>query len=266
MPTRRNQQGKWFYRKMVKLPDGSRVRVSGTPTRNTRDSAEQAERVHVDRVLREWHLPPAEKQEVPTFAEWFGGRFWIEWVIGQRNKPSEMEAKQSIYRLHLGPALGSLRLHEITVSHIARLRAELVGRKLSSKRINNILTVLSKALRYALDAQLIASVPKVGMFKIDRPEIEYWEYDEYARILGAARKRSASWFAAVCLCGEAGLRVGEMKALRWESVDLAARTITVSEQTRRGITGTPKGGRRRVVPMTPTLVEALTALGATRTG
>src|SRR4029453_13663466 len=49
-------------------------------------------------------------------------------------------------------------------------------------------------------------------------------------------------YAAVVLAGEAGLRVGEVKGLRWrEDVDLVARTITVNQQIRRGVAGTPKG-------------------------
>jgi integrase len=53
----------------------------------------------------------------------------------------------------------------------------------------------------------------------------------------------------VCLAGESGLRVGEIKALRWrEDVDMVAKTITVNQQMRRGITGTPKGRTRRTRP------------------
>ena len=63
------------------------------------------------------------------------------------------------------------------------------------------------------------------------------------------------------------MRVGEVRALRWrEDVDLVAGTLTVNEQTRHGITGTPKGGRRRKIPMTPTLVAALKRLEVVRTG
>ena len=57
-----------------------------------------------------------------------------------------------------------------------------------------------------------------------------------------------------------------VQALRWEHLDLVAGTLTVSEQTRHGITGTPKGGRRRVVPMTATLIAALRALSVVRVG
>jgi integrase len=60
--------------------------------------------------------------------------------------------------------------------------------------------------------------------------------------------------AAVSLAGEAGLRVGEVKALRWrEDVDMVAGTVTVNQQMRQGVVGTPKGRTRRTVPMTALL-------------
>lgn len=50
----------------------------------------------------------------------------------------------------------------------------------------------------------------------------------------------------LCLAGDAGLRVGEVKALRWrEDVDMIAKTITVNFQTRNKQTTTPKGRTRR---------------------
>ena len=103
---------------------------------------------------------------------------------------------------------------------------------LGEKRINNILAVLSKPLKYAVDCELIAKAPKIGMFKVERPEIVAWDFEQYARLLAAAKAEGEEWYAAVCLAGEAGLRVGEVKALRWrEDVDMIARTITVNQQT-----------------------------------
>jgi hypothetical protein len=42
---------------------------------------------------------------------------------------------------------------------------------MSENRINNILAVLSKPLKYAVDCEMIVKAPKIGMFKIERPEI-----------------------------------------------------------------------------------------------
>ena len=143
----------------------------------------------------------------------------------------------------------------------------MVEKKLQEKTINNILGVLSKPLRYAVDVEVISHMPKIGLLKVERPEIVCWDFAEYARVLQAAKKEGREWYAAACLAGEAGLRVGEVKALRWrEDVDLVAGTITVNQQIRHGVLGTPKGRTRRVVPMTPTLHAALKALQVVRTG
>ena len=267
MPVRRGSDGRWRYREMLRKPDGTRERISGCAPKhiNTKAAAQQALLDHIERVLHPERVPKI--REVPTFAEWFKGRFWREWVIGRRNKPTEVKSKEFIYEGHLKPTFGELRLDEIGTGEIAAFRASLVEKKLSEKRINNILAVLSKALKYAVDCELITKSPKIGLYKVERPEIEPWDFAQYARLLNAAKKEGDEWYAAVCLAGEAGLRSGEVKALRWrEDVDLVAKTITVNQQTCYGETTTPKGRTRRTIPMTDALYGALRALETIREG
>jgi integrase len=243
--------------------DGRMERVRKVSPVQTRRGAEQYERMVRSALLDGSY----NKKEIPTFDEWFNGRYWNEWVVARKNKPSTVEGKKSIYEHHLKETFGRLRLDEIRIAQIARFRAQLVEEKLSEKSINNILAVLSKPLHYAADVELIARAPKVGLFRVEAPEIVSWEMPEYARILDAARKEGAICYAAVCLAGEAGLRVGEVKGLRWrEDVDLVAKTITVNQQMRKGIIGTPKGRTRRTVPMTSALYEALRSLKEVREG
>src|SRR4051812_13061299 len=106
MSVRRDPRtGGWFFRTTVKAPDGKRQRLYGTPgvpgpyhdLAATKVGAQEAEQ----RAIRSAFTsatgaatPPAKK-EVPTLDEWFNGRFWTEWVIARRNKPSEVEAKKS---------------------------------------------------------------------------------------------------------------------------------------------------------------------------
>ena len=179
---------------------------------------------HLERFLHPERVPTTTK-EVMTFREWFLGRFWAEWVVGRKNKPTEVRTKTGVYEGH------------------------------------------SKALKYAVDCELIAKSPKIGLFKIERPEIVAWDFAQYARLLAAAKTEGEFWYTGVCLAGEAGLRVGEVKALRWrEDVDMVAATITVNQQTRNGDTTTPKGRTRRTVPMTSTLHEALKRMETIREG
>jgi integrase len=105
------------------------------------------------------------------------------------------------------------------------------------------------------------------MFKVERPEVVAWDFAQYARLLAAAKLEGEDWYAGVCLAGEAGLRVGELKALRWrEDIDMVARTITVNLQSRNGVVTTPKGRTRRSVPMTATLYDALKRMQTIREG
>lgn len=76
---RDERNGQWRYRKVVRLPDGTKVRISGMPSDNTRLAAEDAERAHIRRALE----PVPTRKEVPTFAEWFEGRFWDERRLDQ---------------------------------------------------------------------------------------------------------------------------------------------------------------------------------------
>lgn len=278
MPVRRSKGGRWRYRHVVKLPNGDSVRISGSAPRhhNTRAGAEEEMLVHIDRTKHPERYPKP-RREVPTFEEWFEGRFWREWVVGRKNKPSEQASKKRLYKNYVKPFFGPMYLDEIGVSQVAQFRADLVEGKqrkrrhgeapLSDKYINNILAVLSKALKYAEDVQLIKRAPKVGIFRTERPEIECWDFDQYARLLEAARAEGPEWYAAVCLAGDGGLRIGEVKGLRWrEDVDLIAGTMTIKRQIQEGREGTPKGRTRRVVPVTGTLDEALRGIGRIRTG
>ncbi len=267
MPVRRDKDGRWRFREHVRLSDGTSKRINGTAPKNdnTKTGAQEAFRLAAELLL---HPERARtRKEVPTFEEWFNGRFWSEWVIAERNKPSERAAKESVFRVHLQPLIGAMRLDDINAAVVQQVRGAMVAKKLGDKRINNVMAVLSKTLRYAVDAELIDHSPKIRFRRTERPEIEAWNWDEYARILAAARAESPGWYAGVCLAGEAGLRVGEVRALRWrEDVDLVAGTVTVNQQSWKGQEGTPKGRTRRTIPMTDTLVAALKALDVVRTG
>ena len=278
----------WMIDIQYTAPDGKTKRIRKVAARQSKRGAESEEREIRDALVAGTY---GKRKEVITYDEWFRGRFWREWVIGRQNKPSERENKECIYRCHLNDWFGHLRLDDIAEGpHIAEFRASLVEQeeegRISLKRINNILAVLSKSLRYAEEQRLIDQAPRVGTFKLERPEVVWWEYEEYARILAAAQNEGPIWPLAVCLAGEAGLRMGEIRALIWErDIDLVSGTITINEQTRKGkdvksvsgtgdvnkqprvdITGTPKGRTRRKIPMTSTLLSALKAAPVIRRG
>src|SRR5580692_6978972 len=122
MPVRRDSRGVWRYRKVLCLPDGTRRRISGTPAINKRWAAEMAEETEIRRLL-DAAAQPKPRKEVPTFEEWFLGRYMREWCEAQHNKPSTVDEKRSIFDHHLRGFLGPLRLDAIDVGVIQALKA-----------------------------------------------------------------------------------------------------------------------------------------------
>jgi integrase len=255
---------------VVRLPGGRSMRISGTPAQynlpNTKVGAKEAEIRAVNEAVAA-DAVPQHAREAPTLREFFQGQFWREWVLSRKNSPSEQTNKMSTYEHHLGPAFGHRRIDQIKTADVAALRAKLLEKELSVKAVNNILAILSTVLHYAVDAEIIEKAPKVSVLKYEPPEVEFWEFADYARLLEAAKEEGPQWLVAVCLAGEAGLRVGEVRGLRWSDVDLVAGTITVAQQlSNRQVVGPPKGRRRRSIPMTATLDRALRSLEVVRTG
>jgi integrase len=87
--------------------------------------------------------------------------------------------------------------------------------------------------------------------------MEFHDFDQYERLLTVARKRGVDAYLMVLAAGGAGLRLGEIVALEWRDIDLAARRLTVERSDWLGHVTVPKGGRSRQLPLTQRLTAAL---------
>jgi integrase len=174
------------------------------------------------------------------------------------NKPSEREAKACILKHHLLPAFGEQSLDAIKTHAIETLKAKLLAKGLSPKRVNNILVCLGKMLRYANEIELLDVVPRIKLLKVPPQKFDFLTFEEFSRLIEATNGDLARR-ALLLAAGEAGLRQGEMIALKWGDVDLVAGTLTVRRSSWRGLVGTPKSGRDRKIPLTMRLAAALRA-------
>jgi integrase len=231
------------------------LRIEGSPNINTKDAAEKAER---DRIDREEEAIRNPQKEVPPIFAKFAETFTTTYAK-TNNKISERTAKRSILTHHLLPALGSKRLDKITGEDVENLKASLIEKGKSPKRVNNILVVLSKILRYADEIDLIERAPKIKALKVAPKKLGFFTFEEFDRLV-AGSAEEPQWHAAVLLAGEAGLRMGEILALEWEDIDLKTGTLTVMRNDWRGQIGSPKSGKDRPIPLTKRTVVALKAI------
>jgi integrase len=167
--------------------------------------------------------PRNKKKEVPTLNV-FGPRFIENYARANRQKASGIAAKEKILKRHLCPRFGHKRLDEIDDEDVQSLKSGLAHR--SRKTVNNVLTVLSKLLKVAVKWKVIKSMPcTIDLLKVARGTPSSYEFSEYARLVEAAAKIDARTHLAVLLGGDAGLRRGEILALRWCDVDFRRRQL-----------------------------------------
>jgi len=224
---------------------------------------------------KRYEAPPCEAantntKEVPTLAE-FWPRFINEHCKANKQKPSGIERKESAWRTWIAPRLGSKRLDDIGPSDISALKGALAAR--SSKSANNVLTALSACLKFAGPEGLrrseglgiIERAPKIRLLAVDSDGApEFYEEHEYRRLIDGAARVNPSVHLLVLLAGSAGLRRGEIIALKWTDLDIKRRIIHVQRSIWWAKDGVrhetlPKGGKGRKVPMTSALAEALKA-------
>jgi integrase len=188
----------------------------------------------------------------------FWPRFVRDHYRANRKKPSTIETAEGLYRVHLKEPLGAKRLDAITSADVAALKGALA--KKSPKTVNNILSVLSRALHAAIEWGDLAVMPcKIGLLKVQKGMPEWYERHEYRNLIDAAKKIGPSHHLLVLLAGSAGLRRGEIIALKWTDLDIKRRHIHVQRGIWRKHEDSPKGGQGRIVPMTPELADALKA-------
>lgn len=250
----------WEYDIRIRWPEGGRHRErANAPTSSKSASlrwAQAREATLLAAGKAALDAPAAEPAEVVTF-----GAFWPRVVSdhyeANRKKASTVDAAKTIYRVHLSPVLDAKSLESISNADVATIKGRLKDH--GPKTVNNVLSVLSRAMKCAVEWGLIVGLPcKIGLLRVPEAERDWYEVEEYRRLVDAARGIGASWLVLVLLAGSAGLRRGEVRALRWTDVDIARAVLRIKKATWRAVEGTTKGGRWRDVPMTPELAAALT--------
>jgi len=239
----------------VRLPDGSEVRERKKAPCTSRKAAERWGEQRAAQFAV--HGPPRPKKEVPTLEE-FKARFIRDYVKANRLKASGIAHKETYLRLYLIPVLGKERLDAISNADVQRLKSSMEGK--SAKTVNNALTVLGKMLRVALEWDVLDVMPcTVRLLKTKHPEMEFYEEDEYARLVEGATKAEDRALITVLLGGDARLHNKKMTALEWTDIDVRRSLLHVNRAQWKEHVGSPKGGKSRTVNMTTQLIAALKA-------
>ena len=198
--------------------------------------------------------------EDPSFHE-FASRWWF--ARKSELRPTTQADYEWRLRKHLLPFFHQFRVSAITIALVDEYRSEKViereriraaaaagqpirdkrGQRrvaLSNESINKTLVLLANILDTAVEHGLLASNPARGKrrrLKADRPTRRFLEADELAELLTVAGELDRSARAdqrigrrpLISVMAKSGLRVGEVCALRWRSIDTAHQRLVIEQ-------------------------------------
>jgi integrase len=195
---------------------------------------------------------------------------WLEYIAHEKDRrPSTVKDYRNTVRRYLVAEFGEgTLLHTIDTARVDAFRERLLAeRRLSRRTVQKILVLLHGILKRAKRKGWIASNPaedaervnvrRTGEFNVLTPE----------EVHAVARAEPSELRAAVYVTAAfAGLRMGELRALRWVDVDFAKRLVHVRRNFTADAYGAPKSQRVRSVPMSDPVARVLDALSRREEG
>ena len=146
---------------------------------------------------------------------------------GDDYKPSVIRGYEQALRDYVLPELGGIKLTELRRAEVQAFVDRAVERGASASTVRNTLMPLRVICRRALVRGTLHGNPTQGLeipaYRGRRERIVS-PVETAALVAALPEPDSAIWATAIY----AGLRRGELQALRWEDVDLARRLIRVS--------------------------------------
>lgn len=267
MPVRRDKRtGAWFFQVTAYKPDGTRVRLFGTPgvpgryhdLARTQTGAREAERRAISEAMLGMPLVPvASATEAPktkTIREHAEG-FVDKYKPG--TKQSEKREKRRVLKSHLLPFFGEMTIEGLKQTDIDTFASNELDRGMAVKTVNNRLAVLSTLIKY------VTGEKSKLRFKLDGMTGELTAVSATDIELLLAACDDGRYRAVILLASEAGLRAGEIRGLQWTDIKGGQLAVRRSLDKQTNEATSPKHNKMRAVPLSPRLVEALDSLPRT---
>lgn len=246
---RKRSDGRWEAR--YTAPDGRQRSIYA----KTQKAATEALRA----VLRDIDTGDWLEPSKMTMNEWFD-----TWLANHQSHTTgrTVETYTAVIRKRMRPLFGDVRLADLTIVHVRRMVTQMRNDGRSPSTIRHALAILHAALKSAVEDKLIRDNPAddVKPPRAVKHQFTIIDRDQFQAFAKAAQTTSCP--DALMFMLMTGVRVGEMRGLRWSDVDLEAGTVQISRQLHApSIAGRefrpPKDGEARQLHVAAEVVELL---------
>lgn len=239
----KRKDGRWEGRILIHAPDSKRISVYGKTYREVRDRMQ--EKKLLPGIV---HCP----KRVSEAAEvWLASR---ERLL----KPSSVAKYRNLVQRHILPLLGKLRICDLdrnTVSGFVRALScgqTGSGVQLTRKTVRDVLMILEKSVRFAGELSFSVEKNELSGKTGGGKRITVLSEQEQKRLEEQLLTDTDEKKLGLLLCLYAGLRIGEICAMRWECIDLCEKTLSVNVTMQRlQIAGAATGQRTGVIESSP---------------
>ena len=246
MTIRKTSRGRYLVHVVVAMPTGP-VEVRKTSPVQTRAGARTYE-LELRKAIADGTYrtdAPAPAVTLAAFSEDYLAD------AGATNRARTVREKAASLRRAILPALGALALDAIGTRELDRYRARRVAAGLHAKTVNDEVALVLHMLGLAKRWGIITEVPTCARLKVPPSTFDFLTFEEADRL-------EAVGGPMVVVALRTGLRRGELRALRWQDVDLVAGRIVVAQALDdRGVVTPPKNGRTREIPLGDDVLAAL---------
>jgi len=245
-----------------KDPETGKRKQKRRTVRGNKKDAEKVLAEMLDQINKGIYFEPSKM----TFADYLD--YWLE-----QNKdlaPRTYESYNMIVNKHLKPSLGQLKLEDIKPYHLKDYynkaqrsgRKDKKGKSLSPTTVNYHHRVIKKALNDAVAEELLVKNPAIGIKppKKASNEMNVLSDQDVNRLLSEVK--GSYLYMPIFIAISTGMRAGEILGLKWEAIDLEAKTINVYrtlQVTKEGLTfKKPKTkGSERCIEISDHVVKVL---------
>jgi integrase len=220
--------GRWAVAISLGRDGGRRVRKHFLGRTAEEAQAKLREALAGDRAPEPAADEPSNGQTLREFLS-----YWLDEFVRLRVRERTFISYEGTLRVHVLPALGAVPLRSLTPLQVQELLGAKARSGLSPRSVAYIRTVLRAALSQAVKWELVQrnAAALAEPPRQERKEIRPLTPEEARTLLDAAK--GDRFEAMLVLAVTTGLRLGELRGLMWEDVNLEEGVLHVRRQLQR---------------------------------
>ena len=252
--------GSWEIRYIVGVGEKGKAKRVTETIRGSRRTAEKAPRSRLGDVENRRYVDKSKDTLSSLMREFMEGYARI------KCSPRTQSGYQGQISRYIDPFIGDIPYQSLSATQVEKLYGDMASRGLSNQTIKHLHRLLREALGWAVKRKLLSENPTdvVDAPTVENKELPMWDLPTIHTFLGICDESKFGDFFKVAIY--TGMRRSEVCGLTWDSVDLLAGQLRVSQTIHyiNGVglvTGSPKTERsRRTIPLAEDVIDLLHAI------